>query len=237
MSTTLHFNSQSHFFLSKKCFFLNPVVETSTFLQSTNFAAKAPVFRSSLSLSRRTHVQKPIICARKNRRRSGFRISRKLMLQLISVFASNLKVLPQPLDLVVAKFSGGDGGRLGFLKGFGGGGGGRGFGRWGRGRNRNLWVLVFLVCFGFLFSLFGRELKSEVYYGVLGLSVLFGANFFKGLKRNVKGLIFGLCCLGILVGLGLRRNEAMKWVDGFRICSPIVEIVGGKRKGRRRRAL
>ncbi|KAH7574541.1 hypothetical protein JRO89_XS03G0309400 [Xanthoceras sorbifolium] len=116
------------------------------------------------------------------------------MLQLISVFASNLKVLPQPLDLVVAEFSGGDGGRLG-------------------------------------------ELKSEVYYGVLGLSVLFGANFFKGLKRNVKVLIFGLCCLGILVGLGLRRNEAMKWVDGFRICSPIVEIVGGKRKGRRRRAL
>ncbi|KAK3200300.1 hypothetical protein Dsin_023715 [Dipteronia sinensis] len=233
MSTTLQFNSQSHFFLCKKRFFSNPVVEPSTFLQSTNFTAKAPVFRSSLSVSRRTRVQKPIICAKKNKRRSGFQRSGKFMLQLISVFASNLKVLPQPLDLVVAEFGGGDGGGLGFLKGFGGGGG---FGRRGRGKNRNLCLLAFLMCFVFLFSLFGRELKmkSEVFYGVIGLSVFFGANLVRGLKRNMKDWIFGLCCLGFLVGLRLRREEAMKWVDQFRVCSPIVEIFRGKRKSRRR---
>ncbi|KAK2640479.1 hypothetical protein Ddye_028274 [Dipteronia dyeriana] len=234
MSTTLHFNSHSHFLLCKKRFISNPVVEPSTFLQSTNFAAKAPVFRSTLSVSRRTHVQKPIICAKKNKRRSGFQRSGKYMLQLMSVFASNLKFLPQPLDLIVTEFGGGDGGGLGFLKGFGGGGGG--FGRQGRGKNRNLWLLVFLSCFGFLFSLFGRELKmkSEVFYGVLGFSVFFGAILVRGLKRNVKDWIFGFCCLGFLVGSRLRREEVRKWVDQFRICSPIVEIFRGKRKSRRR---
>ncbi|KAK4850497.1 hypothetical protein QYF36_007245 [Acer negundo] len=146
MSTTLQFNSQSHFFLCKKRFFSNPVVEPSTFLQSTTFAAKAPVFRSSLSVSCRTHVQKPIICAKKNTRRSGFQRSGKFMLQLMSVFASNLKVLPQPLDLVVAEFGGGDGGGLGFLKGFGGGGG---FGVEEKYERLDFWVVLFGFFGGF----------------------------------------------------------------------------------------
>lgn len=163
-----------------------------------------------------------------------------MILQLLSVLAANAKVLPQPLDLVVAELGGGDGGGgTGFLKGFGGGGG---FGNWRRGKRLNLWPLVVLVWFGFLMFvlLSKREVKSDVVviYGVLGMCIVFlKAVVIKGLKRNAKDWIFGVCCFGALMGLVLKRKEAVKLIHEFRVyCSPVVNIVRGRKKGWRRRA-
>ncbi|KAJ0079777.1 hypothetical protein Patl1_22694 [Pistacia atlantica] len=141
------------------------------------------------------------------------------MVQLISILASNLNIIPQPLDIVIEEFIGGDGGGQWFLKGLRGGG----FG-WGRKRKTgNLGVLVILAFLGFLYLLCGGELKTDVFCGVLGIGSS-GFVLIRGLKRNVKALIFGMCCFGILMGLGWRREEATRWIDEFR-SYPMVEIL------------
>lgn len=184
-----------------------------------------------MSLSHKTHIQKPIICAKKNKRKSGSQRLTRFILESIPIIASNLKILPQPLDQVIGEFGGGgDGGGIGFLKGFGGGGGFDGWRRRRRGKNN----LGFLVVCG-LALYFGIELKSEVFWWVLGLGFgLFGVVFVKGWKRGVKDWVLGLCWFGVLVGLGLRREEMQKWVERFRVGSPVLEIVRKrKRNGRR----
>ncbi|XP_031255405.1 uncharacterized protein LOC116113393 [Pistacia vera] len=219
---------KSQFVLSKHFLLMNPVVETNILLRNTNFAPKFPSFHSSVTFSRQIHLLKPITFAKKSKRRRGFQRSRKFMVQLISILASNLNIIPQPLDIVIEEFIGGDGGGLWFLKGLRGGG----FG-WGRKRKTgNLGVLVILAFLGFLYLFFGGELKTDVFCGVLGIGSS-GFVLIQGLKRNVKALIFGMCCFGSLMGLGWRREEATRWIDEFR-SYPMVEILArGKRKGRR----
>ncbi|XP_044482324.1 uncharacterized protein LOC123208822 [Mangifera indica] len=226
MAKSLDFKSQ--FVLSKHFFVLNPVVETHIFFPKSNSAIRFPSFHSSVAFSRQNHLLKPITFAKRNKRRSRFQRSGKIMLQLISILVSNLNIIPQPLDIVIEEFSGGDGGGLGLLKGLGGGG----FG-WGRKRKTgNLGFLVILGLWGFLFLFYGGELKTDVFCGALGFGA-FGFALIREFKRNAKALIFGLCSIGVLMGLGLRRELAMKWFDEFRSSPMISTLAKGKSKRRR----
>ncbi|KAF5739845.1 hypothetical protein HS088_TW12G01056 [Tripterygium wilfordii] len=51
--------------------------------------------------------------------------------------------MPQPLHLVIGEFTGGNGGGLGFWKGFGG----EDFNWWGKGRKKYLDLLMLVVVF------------------------------------------------------------------------------------------
>ncbi|XP_034706032.1 uncharacterized protein LOC117929744 [Vitis riparia] len=140
------------------------------FPKCSNFSA--PIRWSLLQFSNQTQTFEPIVCARRNRRRSGSSLSTKFILESMWVIASNLKILPEPLNLVVSELcaGNGNGGGLGFRKGFGGGGGG--FDGW-RGRKRRLGLTLFglIMVFGFA-VLIGRELGTEYFWGFLGFLYL-----------------------------------------------------------------
>ncbi|KAH0994800.1 hypothetical protein GBA52_018664 [Prunus armeniaca] len=172
MLKTLHLQTQPDFSKSSLCLF-NPIVTTNTSIQNAIFVPKSPVFSVSLSLCHEIQIQKQIVCARKNKRRAGSLRLPRLLRQLMPVIVSNLKILPQPLDLVIEEICSGDGngGGLGIRKGFGGGGGFDGF---GRKRNRKLFLLFLLygiLVISGLGLLFGSEVESNVLCCGLGFGL------------------------------------------------------------------
>ncbi|KAJ4830311.1 hypothetical protein Tsubulata_018248 [Turnera subulata] len=214
-------------FLSTNCLLSNPIGGELLILhpQRTNLSSKARLFPASSLRSHKTHLRNTITCAKKNKRKSGYRKVNKNIPKLLAFVASNLKVLPEPFDLLITGLAGGDGGGrggLGIRKVFGG----RRFNLWGKRGKRNLGLL--LVCGLGLFSVLGRDLRSEV-AGVLALCFL-GAFLIKELRKGVKGWFLGLCLFGGLLGLGLRRDDMQKWVERVRACSPTLEIMKGKKE-------
>lgn len=195
------------------------------FPKCSNFSAS--IRWSLLQFSNQTQTFEPIVCARRNRRRSGSPLSTKFILESMWVIASSLKILPEPLNLVVSELcaGNGNGGGLGFRKGFGGGGG---FDGW-RGRKRRLGLTLFglVMVFGFA-VLIGRELGTEYFWGVLGVS-LFGFSI-GGWKRGFKDWVLGFCCCAVLMGLGLRNQEVLKWLERSRVCSPIMNVARRRRR-------
>lgn len=146
------------------------------------------------------------------------------------VIASNLKILPEPLNFVVSELSSGNGngygGGLGFRKGLGGGG--EGFDGWRR-RKKRLGLAIFglvMVC-GFAL-LIGRELGSEFFWGVLGVS-LFGFSI-GGWKRGFKDWVLGFCCCAVLMGLGLKNQEVQRWVEKSRVRFPSMNVARRRRR-------
>ncbi|XVF31310.1 hypothetical protein REPUB_Repub16aG0134800 [Reevesia pubescens] len=239
MQRTIQLNSQFLQFESNFC--LNPFFERTICLhQSFNFSSKSPIFTTSPLLSHKTQTQNRIICARKSKRKYGSETSTRFMLEMISILASNLKILPQPLDLVVQNLVAGDGEGLRFLNGFKG----AAFDALRRPtttrrRINGKKILGFLAFLGsfILCLLFAKELNSYLLFGVLGF-LFFVVALIKEWKRGFKDWIFGFCFVGILVGFGLRGNEAMKWIKDIRVsssssssCFPIMETV---RRGKRR---
>ncbi|KAB5529329.1 hypothetical protein DKX38_019410 [Salix brachista] len=232
MSRAIHFKPQP--LLSKPSLLLNPFGEiTYTDPKSKKIAFKAHIFHSPLLLSHRNHVQKPIICARKNKRGSGYQKLIKILPKIVTFMASDLNILPEPLGLVIEEFygGGGGGGNLGFWKGFGGGR----FDGWGRKGKMNSGFLGFLVVsgLGLILFLFGGKLKIDVISGVLVLSLL-GAVLIKGFKRGIKDWVLGFCFFGVLLILGLKKGEMQKWVERCRVCSPVLVLLKGKRRHGRR---
>ncbi|GMI65610.1 hypothetical protein HRI_000230300 [Hibiscus trionum] len=233
MQSTVQLKSQ--FLHPRTIFFLNPLLKSTISLQNFNYSSKSPVFTASPLFQRKTQIQKPIICARKSKRRPGSRISTNVALELISILASNLKILPPPLDLVLQHLVAADGEDLGFLNGFNGGR----FHPWKRRRARKRngeKILGFLVILGscIVCLLIGKELRSDVLFGILGF-IFFVFALIKGWRRGFKDWIFGFVCVGILLGLGLMGNGGMKWIKEIRVpsSSSMMEIVRrGKRRGR-----
>lgn len=179
--------------------------------------------------SNQIQAYESIVCARRNRRRSGPSLSTKFILETMWVIASNLKILPEPLNYVFSELSAanGNGGGLGFRKGFGGGGGG--FDGWRRRKKQlGLTLCGLVLVFGFA-VLIGRELGSEYFLGVLGIS-LFGFSVL-GWKRGFRDWVLGFCCCAALMGLGLRNQEVLKkWVGSSWVCSSAVKVSQRKRK-------
>lgn len=140
------------------------------------------------------------------------------MLDLASLLAANLKVIPPPFDLVVAELSGGDGNGGGsrLWRGFGGGG----FGGW-RGKRKNTPLLiVFLIVCG-IALLFLTDFEIDAVCGVLGFAVFSVALIQLWQKSGISiDFIWGFGLFGILIALGLRRSEVQKWVRKLGICSP-----------------
>ncbi|CAK7340744.1 unnamed protein product [Dovyalis caffra] len=235
MPNTLHLQPQP--LLSKPSLLINPIGEIIfTDPKGTNFAFKPHIFHPPPLFSYKTHVQKPIICARKNKRGSGYQKLIKILPEVVAYVASNIKILPEPLDLVIEEFAascrgGGGGGNFGFWKGLGGGR----FDGWGRKGGMNSGFLaVLVVCgLGLGLFLFGGELKIDVVSGVLVLSLL-GAVLIKGFQRGVKDWILGLCFFGVLLGLGSKREDMQKWVERCGVRSPVLVLMKGKRRHGRR---
>ncbi|KAL4351318.1 hypothetical protein GQ457_06G023850 [Hibiscus cannabinus] len=228
MQSTIQLKPQ--FLHSKTCFFLNPYLESKFSIQEFNYSSKSPIFTASLLFSRKTQIQKPAICARKSKRRHGSRISTNVALELISILASHLKILPPPLDLVLRHLVAADGEGLEYFNGFDGGR----FYPWKRRRVskivRNLF-LGFLVIVGscIVCLLLGKELRSDIIFGILGL-IFFVFALIKEWRRRFKDCIFGFVCVGFLLGLGLRE---MKWVKEIRVPHPsLMEIVRRDRRGK-----
>lgn len=228
MAMTIHFKSSPLFSKPSLCIERIGLI---TVPQRTNFASKARIFHSYPLLSHKAHVQKPIICSRKNRRGYGHQKLIKILPRVVTFMASNLKILPEPLYTVIEEYGGGGGGS-GFWKGFGGGS----FDGW-RGKwriNAGLLVVLVVCGFGLLLLLFGGALKSDVYLGVPVLSLL-GAVLIKGFKRGVKDWVLGLCLFGVLLCLGLKKEDMQKWIVKYGVRSPV--LVRGKRKRRHGRRM
>ncbi|XP_010105836.2 uncharacterized protein LOC21386013 [Morus notabilis] len=203
----------------------NTIAERTVSLQISPFPRKSPDFGSFLSNAPQIYLQNPIICARKRRKRINSDKSTRFLINLISVVASSLKILPQPLDLVLEEIGGGDGtaggcGGLGFWKGFGWGG----FDGWRkRRRKRNLWLYGFIAICG-LGLLFGREIESNAFWWGLGLGP-FGVALIQWWEKTggVQAWVLGLCLWSFLVGLTFRREELQKWLARFRVTIPLVD--------------
>ncbi|CAB4285287.1 unnamed protein product [Prunus armeniaca] len=233
MLKTLHLQTQPDFSKSSLCLF-NPIVTTNTSIQNAIFVPKSPVFSVSLSLCHEIQIQKQIVCARKNKRRAGSLRLPRLLRQLMPVVVSNLKILPQPLDLVIEEICSGDGngGGLGIWKGFGGGGGFDGF---GRKRNRKLFLLFLLygiLVISGLGLLFGSEVESNVLCCGLGFGLSGVAMVQWWEKIGIFAVFFG----GVLVGFGFKREELKKWGLKLRACYPIIETLTWRTRRRRRRS-
>ncbi|KAF2285919.1 hypothetical protein GH714_008965 [Hevea brasiliensis] len=149
----------------------------------------------------------------------------KIVPKLVSFVASNPKILPGPLDLVVAELGGGGGGGLGFWKVFGDGSSDG----WRRKGKTSLGLFGVLTVCG-LGLLFGRELKSDLLCGVFALGFLVTL-LIRGYRRRIKDWVLGLCFVGVLLGLRLRREDTQHWVQWLRVCPT---VSGGLLKGKRR---
>ncbi|OVA05780.1 hypothetical protein BVC80_9037g46 [Macleaya cordata] len=187
----------------------------------------------SLTPQRELKRSTKIFAVRKNRRQPGWRRSGKEAIECALLIASNLKFLPEPMNLIIREgFGSGNGGGFGSWNGFGGGGGFEGW--WGR--KRNLGFLKFLlgVCVLILLFIFRKEFEGlgDMGIGVVGLFLLGVVE--RDWKRGIRGWIFGFCSCALMVFLGLRREELQKWVQGFRVRSPIMEFVRRRRRWRRK---
>ncbi|CAK9164314.1 unnamed protein product [Ilex paraguariensis] len=158
-----------------------------------------------------THMKKPIICSRNNRRGSDSQRSRKLVLNAVHFIASKLNVLPEPLDMMIREFGGGNGGGFGFRKSFGW----SGFDGWGRKKKKRLEFMEFVLLCGLgLWLILGKEIDGTVFLGVLSL-ILFGVSL-NGSKGAVNHWTSGFFCCAICVGLGLKGQDLKTWVKAFR---------------------
>ncbi|KAF8376809.1 hypothetical protein HHK36_031519 [Tetracentron sinense] len=154
--------------------------------------------------------------ARKNRRRTEWRGPGKTALESISFIASSLNILPEPFDLVVREFCGGNGGGFGFSNSCGG----EGFEGWSRRRRKLVFFGFLVVCAFCLLVISWKEFDMGLGLGVWGLSLL-GFSI-RSWKRGIKDWILGFCCCPVIVLLGLRREELQRWVGGSTVCSPVM---------------
>ncbi|KAK6118576.1 hypothetical protein DH2020_047689 [Rehmannia glutinosa] len=170
-------------------------------------------------------VQSTIICAANRRKRYGIGRSGKLILESAYIIASKLRVLPEPLELVLREFGAGNGGGNGFWNGFGWGG----FDGWKRRRRAKFGMVGFLVICGVLglWLVVGKELvlEGDVLFGGLGL-LLFGLSV-EGWRRGARDWILGFCCCAFLVGLVMKKEDFRTWVRCFRTTR---KNVRGKRR-------
>ncbi|KAL7126390.1 hypothetical protein ABFS83_14G183400 [Erythranthe nasuta] len=167
-----------------------------------------PIRTNSNSQSRA--AQSKILCAANRRNRYGIGKSGKLILDSAFIIATKLRLLPEPLELILREFGSGNGGGNWVSNRFGWGG----FDGWRRRRRKTkLGIIGILVIFGAvgLWFLVGKELAldGDALFGGLGL-LLFGFSA-EGWRRGVKDWILGFCCCAFLMGFALKKDELQKW--------------------------
>ncbi|CAN7101641.1 unnamed protein product [Brassica rapa subsp. narinosa] len=200
--------------------------------QSPRLSSISPLSVSLPSIPHRTQFQSLVLCARRRKKRGGHGRIARLMFKSLSLLSTNLQILPQPLDLVIADLGGGGGG--------GGGGDGRGLWRgWGRfdgwRRKRNRVPILILVClvmwiYGYC-KVSGKVIKSDEILKVLGVCVL-GISLVKELKREARSLLFVFLCLVASLVFGFKKESLVKLASQVRSCSS--SLLLSKRRSRRR---
>ncbi|KAL7083938.1 hypothetical protein ACP275_14G193200 [Erythranthe tilingii] len=204
---------------------LNPNVKMNISLHLTQ--SFFPIHTNSNSQSRAD--QSKILCAANRRNRYGIGKSGKLILDSAFIIATKLRLLPEPLELLLREFGSGNGGGNWVPNRFGWGG----FDGWRRRRRRKtkLGIIGFFVIFGAvgLWFLVGKELAldGDALFGGLGL-LLFGFSV-EGWRRGVKDWILGFCCCAFLMGFAFKKDELQKWGRYFETL-----IKKGRRRRRRR---
>lgn len=152
--------------------------------------------------SSQIHVQRPIVSALRRKRRSGSARSTKILLESAYLVASKLKIFPEPIELLMREFCGGNGGGGLFFKGYGG----EGSGGWRKKKKMNWVVLGSLVILGIALSLaVWKEYDLEMVFGVAGLSLL-GLSL-SVWKRGVLDWALGFCCCAALGGFLLKGDS------------------------------
>ncbi|WCJ43183.1 hypothetical protein M5689_023942 [Euphorbia peplus] len=147
--------------------------------------------------------------------------------------ASNLKMLPEPFDSIIAEMGGGDGGNSGFWKGFGEGNSDG----WRRKGGKTSLVFRVLAIWGLGLILFGKDLKNETLLGFLVLGFFIPILFERLKKGRVKDWVMDVCLVGAVMGWRLNREDLLQWVQKVRVSWPLMELVKGKQTSRRRRIL
>ncbi|KAJ0253795.1 hypothetical protein HA466_0114160 [Hirschfeldia incana] len=193
----------------------------------------SPVSASLASIPHRTQFQSLVLCARKRKKRAGHRRITRSLFKSLSLLSTNLQILPQPLDLVIADLGGVDGGG-------GGGGGGRGFWSFWRGwgrfdgwrRKRNRVPILILVCvilwiYGYC-KVSGNVLKSDEILKVLGTCLL-GISLVKELKREARSLVFVFLCLVASLVFGFKKESFVKLASEVRSCCSSVLLTKRRR--------
>lgn len=209
--------------------FFNPLLNFT--LSNPITPPKSPFISTLVAVSDGLQPQTLTICARKKKRSPGFQRSTKLVLELASLLASNIKILPPPLDLVVAELSGGDGNGGGsrLWRGFGGGD----YDGWRGKRKKTPLFIGFLMVCG-LVLLFVTDFEINEVCGILGFAVFSVALIQLWQKIGIsKHFVLGFGLFGILIALGLRRSEVQKWVRKLGFYSPKMKSLRRKLKGRR----
>ncbi|GMH07755.1 hypothetical protein Nepgr_009595 [Nepenthes gracilis] len=212
-------------------------------LQSSFSVAKTSALPSNLRLlnvpsllltyQAKTLIGKQSISARWNRKRSGSRRFHRLVLQSIAFIASNLKTLPDPLDLAIRELSGGNGGKFGIKNGFRGGGGFDGWRR--RGMKLGFRILLLLSILT-LWVILEREREDDliwVFWVFTAIGIYCSG---RGLRKETKDWALGFCCGASLIGLGLKRERMVRLFAIIRASSSPFHVVVKIRKGKSRRA-
>ncbi|XP_028787317.1 uncharacterized protein LOC114743281 [Neltuma alba] len=149
-------------------------------------------------------VQQPVICARKTGRRGGSHSSKKLMLELASMVALNLNILPQPLNSLIGEFAQRDGkGILSELQRVLRGGVLNGWRRKKQSSGKQSWFILLLVC-GSLMCWKIMELDMFLMvscFSLVGLSIIQLWRR-KAFKEWILGSLFGIVLLSCKIGKG-----------------------------------
>lgn len=113
--------------------------------------------------------------------------------------------------MAITALAGGNGGGIGFPKGFGVGDFDGWRSRRRKGKNK-LGFLGFVMFFGVgMWVVLGKEIDSDVFFGVVALSLL-GVSI-KGWKTGFRDWVLGFCFCASLVGLGFRREKLHIFFD------------------------
>ncbi|VFQ88711.1 unnamed protein product [Cuscuta campestris] len=167
----------------------------------------------------KTNTKRSSIVSASNRKRRSIGSSRstKILLESAYLVASWLKILPEPLDLLIREFCGGDGGRGFFSRGRGGGDGSGGKRKWD-------WIVLgVLVVIGF--AVLSLALWREVDLGIAVLGLILFFLSVSVWRRRVLDWVLGFCCCALG---GFVFNEDLQ--RGFKF--PETMKTGKRRKRR-----
>ncbi|PIN14945.1 hypothetical protein CDL12_12420 [Handroanthus impetiginosus] len=189
------------------------LVSDPSFLLNSNGNINIPSNHTrSFSPAFHLRVQKSFICAEKRTKRYGIGRSSKFMFQSAFAIASKLRILPEPVELILREFGGGNGGGNGFWNGFGWGE----FDGWRRRRSTKLGMVGILVICGVgLWLGSGKELVLDFDTFLRGLGlILFGVSV-HGWRRGIRDWILGFCCCAFLAGVVLKKGDFERWIRDF----------------------
>ncbi|XP_051144140.1 uncharacterized protein LOC127260451 [Andrographis paniculata] len=165
-------------------------------------------------LSFRNCAPKPIVCVAKKRNRNEVGRSAKLIIGSACIIASKLRLFPEPVELILREFGGGNGGRNGIWNRFGGGGYGSNGGNSRRMKFKILGILVISVVAVGFWSVIGKELgfDADAFLGGLGLFLL---GLSVGVwKSGARDWILGFCCCAVVM-LASKRDKFRKLFGSF----------------------